>query len=119
MPSTRNDKLSGLAAFWDKCKRAWAIFFPPESEQDGMVNRLRMVLMAERASMSPENFNLMKQSIVEAMREYVEVDEDEEVWVELSSPMQRWCAATTQYTMHATCASKLVCARPVPTSTNR
>ena len=89
MPSTRDDKLSGLAAFWDKCKRAWAIFFPPESEQDGMVNRLRMVLMAERASMSPENFNLMKQSIVEAMREYVEVDEDEEVcW---SRPLQRTC----------------------------
>lgn len=44
-----------------------------------MVNRLRMVLMAERASMSPENFNLMKASIVDAMREYVEVDEDEEV----------------------------------------
>lgn len=69
-----------------------------------MVNRLRMVLMAERASMSPENFNLMKQSIVEAMREYVEVDEDEEVW----------CCTTHCETLACVCSLSCgnLCTRP-------
>lgn len=75
--------------FFDKVKRAWQIFFPPQPKalnprEEGK-NRLRMILVADRCGLSPMCLTEMKESIMEAVSEYVEIDSDDEVEISMTS----------------------------------
>ncbi len=71
-----------------KLRAVWSIFFPAApralSPKDEGKQRLRMILVADRCGMSNDALAGMRESIVRAMRDYVEVDGDEAVEVNLS-----------------------------------
>lgn len=64
-----------------KLRAAFEVFFPP-APRDGELNdargeakrRLRMVLVADRSAMTEDTLQRMKDSIVEAVSSYVEID---------------------------------------------
>jgi len=67
----------------DKLVMAFQIFFPPsnraetgESAKESAKKRLRMILVADRCNMTPRSMSEMKKSIVTAISDYVEVEED-------------------------------------------
>ena len=75
-----NEKSNAVdSSFWGKLRRAYRIFFPP-SERDSAraeaKKRLRMILVADRCTMSDDAMEEMKKKIVKVCEEYVEVDED-------------------------------------------
>mmetsp|Transcript_1026 Transcript_1026/g.1877 ORF Transcript_1026/g.1877 Transcript_1026/m.1877 type:complete len:141 (+) Transcript_1026:1110-1532(+) len=70
-------------SFMDKLVMAFQIFFPPsnraetgESAKESAKKRLRMILVADRCNMTPRSMSEMKKSIVTAISDYVEVEED-------------------------------------------
>mmetsp|Transcript_37043 Transcript_37043/g.44790 ORF Transcript_37043/g.44790 Transcript_37043/m.44790 type:complete len:233 (+) Transcript_37043:178-876(+) len=66
----------------EKFTAAFRIFFPVEKEVGARTEakqRLRMILVADRCNMNPRSMQEMKQSIVEAVSDYVEVDEQTDV----------------------------------------
>ena len=75
------------ADFLTKVKAAWRIFFPEKSslspKEEGK-KRLRMILVADRCGMSSDSLVGMRESIVKAMTQYVEVEQSEAVEVNMS-----------------------------------
>jgi len=75
-------------SLWDKVRMAWEIFFPPGEEQNARADakrRLRMILVADRCSMSPESLSEMKGRIVNVVSDFVEVDQANNVDVSMSA----------------------------------
>ena len=50
-------------------------------------DRLKLVLMQDRASVSPDFFELMKQEIIDVIKKYIEIDE-ESLEVELTRGLE-------------------------------
>ncbi|BDA47661.1 probable cell division topological specificity factor at C-terminar half [Coccomyxa sp. Obi] len=79
----------GLADFARKLRAAWQIFFPPQpkgiSPKEEGKNRLRMILVADRCGMNPASLHDMKHSIVRAVQDYVDIEAEELVEVNIST----------------------------------
>eukprot|EP00887_Chlorella_sp_A99_P001623 scaffold8.g1623.t1 len=74
--------------FLRKLRLAWQVFFPERPraltpKEEGK-KRLRMILVADRCGMSADSLSVMKERIVHAMSEYVDISEEEAVEVSLS-----------------------------------
>jgi len=70
-----------------KIKAAWRIFFPEKkslSPKEEGKKRLRMILVADRCGMSSDSLVGMKESIVRAMSDFVEVEAEEAVETNMS-----------------------------------
>ena len=70
-----------------KIKAAWRIFFPERkslSPKEEGKKRLRMILVADRCGMSSDSLVGMKESIVRAMSDFVEVEAEEAVETNMS-----------------------------------
>lgn len=75
------------ADFLTKVKAAWRIFFPERkylSPKEEGKKRLRMILVADRCGMSSDSLVGMRESIVQAMTDYVEIEASEAVEVNMS-----------------------------------
>ena len=75
------------ADFLTKVKAAWRIFFPEKtslSPKEEGKKRLRMILVADRCGMSSDSLVGMRESIVKAMTQYVEVEQSEAVEVNMN-----------------------------------
>jgi len=75
------------ADFLTKVKAAWRIFFPERkylSPKEEGKKRLRMILVADRCGMSSDSLVGMRESIVQAMTNYVEIEASEAVEVNMS-----------------------------------
>lgn len=80
---------NAVVVFVDKLKRAWQIFFPPDlaalNPREEGKNRLRMILVADRCGLSPTSLMDMKESIVEAVSEFVEIDAEGEIDISMTT----------------------------------
>lgn len=78
-----------MSSFFAKCAAAYRIFFPPGqrnlSPKELGRNRLRMILVADRCSMNASSLSDMKSSIVQALSNYVEVEEEEDIEVNVTT----------------------------------
>eukprot|EP00891_Asterochloris_glomerata_P002648 jgi/Astpho2/2648/e_gw1.00049.43.1_t len=72
-----------------KVKAAWRIFFPPRvadmTPKDAGKKRLRMILVADRCGMNQASLFEMKHSIVQVVSEFVEIEGEELVDVNISA----------------------------------
>ncbi|KIY92676.1 hypothetical protein MNEG_15288 [Monoraphidium neglectum] len=76
-------KRNPVTLFFAKCKLAWSLFFPspPETQQppassgDVGRQRLSMILVADRAGLSPGSLMQMKQSTVRALAQTMDMRE--------------------------------------------
>ncbi|KAL6770928.1 MINE1 [Auxenochlorella protothecoides x Auxenochlorella symbiontica] len=79
----------GLQGFVAKLKAAWQIFFPEKppvlTPKDEGKNRLRMILVADRCGITPDSLTGMRESIVQAVSAYVDIETEEEIEVNLST----------------------------------
>jgi septum formation topological specificity factor MinE len=79
-----------LSSFRGKLRAAWAIFFPnsgsgkSSSSRNAGLNRLKVVLVADRVGMTPGSFQDMKKSIVTALGVYVEITDEADVEIAMS-----------------------------------
>ncbi|GBF87389.1 hypothetical protein Rsub_00100 [Raphidocelis subcapitata] len=71
-----------VTGFFVKCKLAWQLFFPPKADKrkaptPGEMgrNRLSMILVADRAGLSPGSLMAMKQRTVQALAESMDMAE--------------------------------------------
>ena len=78
-----------MSKFVCKVQAAWRIFFPPKqadmTPKDEGKKRLRMILVADRCGMNQSSLYEMKHSIVQVVSEFVEVEGDELVDVNVSA----------------------------------
>lgn len=78
-----------MSTFVHKVQAAWRIFFPPKpadmTPKDEGKKRLRMILVADRCGMNQSSLYEMKHSIVQVVSEFVEVEGDELVDVNVSA----------------------------------
>lgn len=78
-----------ITDFVGKIKLAWRIFFPERpaavSPKDAVKQRLRMILVADRCGMSPASMTEMKKTICKALDEYVEIESEDRVHVNVTS----------------------------------
>ncbi len=78
-----------MSTFVFKVQAAWRIFFPPKAAdmtpKDEGKKRLRMILVADRCGMNQSSLFEMKHSIVQVVSEFVEVEGDEMVDVNVSA----------------------------------
>jgi len=78
-----------MGTFVFKVQAAWRIFFPPKqadmTPKDEGKKRLRMILVADRCGMNQSSLYEMKHSIVQVVSEFVEVEGDELVDVNVSA----------------------------------
>lgn len=75
------------ADFLTKIRAAWRIFFPERkylSPKEEGKKRLRMILVADRCGMSSDSLAGMRESIVQAMTDYVEIEASEGIEVNMS-----------------------------------
>lgn len=75
-------------SFWGKVKAAFKIFFPPNEEETARLEakkRLRMILVADRCAMSSGSMEMMKTKIVEVVSEFVEVDVETGIEVNMTA----------------------------------
>jgi len=82
--SSSADELS----FWGKMRAAYRIFFPPNAEETARQEakkRLRMILVADRCTMSESSMDEMKMKIMDVVGEFVDVDEEQEVDVSMNT----------------------------------
>ncbi|GAB4813653.1 hypothetical protein N2152v2_000699 [Parachlorella kessleri] len=79
---------TALADFVRKLRAAWEIFFPerprPLTPKDEGKRRLRMILVADRCGMSQESLQDMRQNIVRVVADYVDIEAEDLVEVNLS-----------------------------------
>jgi septum formation topological specificity factor MinE len=77
------------ANFMAKVKAAWAIFFPAKPEKvsagEAGKSRLRMILVADRCGMNQTSMYEMRHSIVKAVSDFVEIEGEEMVEVNISN----------------------------------
>ena len=74
------------ADFLTKIRAAWRIFFPERkylSPKEEGKKRLRMILVADRCGMSSDSLAGMRESIVQAMTDYVEIEASEGIEVNM------------------------------------
>lgn len=78
-----------VADFMTKLKLAWNIFFPDEPREvrpkEEAKQRLRMILVADRCGMSPAGLTEMKRNILHAIEEFVDIDSEENIDVNITS----------------------------------
>mmetsp|Transcript_15590 Transcript_15590/g.21548 ORF Transcript_15590/g.21548 Transcript_15590/m.21548 type:complete len:237 (+) Transcript_15590:79-789(+) len=75
-------------SFPEKLTAAFRIFFPKKTDENARSEakqRLRMILVADRCNMTPRSMSEMKKSIVTAISDYVEVDNDGEIDLSVST----------------------------------
>lgn len=92
-PDTPSSSGTGwLSGFMAKLHAAWAVFFPGSpaggltgaNSRDAGMQRLRVVLVADRVGLNPESIDSMTLTIVQALSRYVEVADSHDVRVSLS-----------------------------------
>jgi len=74
--------------FWGKMRQAYRIFFPPSAEENARneaKKRLRMILVADRCTMSESSMDEMKAKIMTVVGEFVDVDDSQEVDVSMNT----------------------------------
>jgi cell division topological specificity factor MinE len=72
-------KANTETTFWGKLSAAYKIFFPISEEDTARAEakkRLRMILVADRCTMSDQSMEEMKKKIIAVVEQYVDVDED-------------------------------------------
>ena len=77
--------------FWGKLSAAYRIFFPPseaDTAREEAKKRLRMILVADRCTMSDQSMEEMKRKIIDVVEQYVEVDEDVPVDVKVKDDVE-------------------------------
>lgn len=78
-----------VSTFVFKVQAAWRIFFPPKAAdmtpKDEGKKRLRMILVADRCGMNQSSLYEMRHSIVQVVSEFVEVEGEEMVDVNVSA----------------------------------
>lgn len=78
-----------VSTFVIKVQAAWRIFFPPKAAdmtpKDEGKKRLRMILVADRCGMNQSSLYEMRHSIVQVVSEFVEVEGEEMVDVNVSA----------------------------------
>lgn len=78
-----------MSTFVFKVQAAWRIFFPPKAAdmtpKDEGKKRLRMILVADRCGMNQSSLYEMRHSIVQVVSEFVEVEGEEMVDVNVSA----------------------------------
>ena len=78
-----------VSTFVFKVQAAWRIFFPPKAAdmtpKDEGKKRLRMILVADRCGMNQSSLYEMRHSIVQVVSEFVEVEGEETVDVNVSA----------------------------------
>ena len=78
-----------VSTFFQKVSLAWRIFFPDApkeaSPKEEVKKRLKMVLVADRCGMSPQNLGEMKTSIVRALQDYVDIEQEDAIEVAIST----------------------------------
>lgn len=79
-----------LTSFIQKVSLAWSIFFPDTtpkeaSPKEEVKKRLKMVLVADRCGMTPQNLGEMKTSIVRALQDYVDIEQEDAIEVAIST----------------------------------
>ncbi|KAK9801864.1 hypothetical protein WJX73_003492 [Symbiochloris irregularis] len=83
-----NVPAGAMTDFVRKLRLAWRIFFPEQqtnlSAKDEGKNRLRMILVADRCGMNQTSLYEMKQSIVNVVSDYVDLEAEELVEVNIS-----------------------------------
>ena len=88
-PPQRPKPSDPMSNFVCKVQAAWRIFFPPKqadmTPKDEGKKRLRMILVADRCGMNQSSLYEMKHSIVQVVSEFVEVEGDELVDVNVSA----------------------------------
>lgn len=88
-PSQSEQQSGALQGFFSKCAAAYRIFFPQRRKdmtpKDAGRNRLRMILVADRCAMDASCLTEMKSSIVAALSNYVEVETEEMVEVNVTT----------------------------------
>jgi septum formation topological specificity factor MinE len=89
---------SGAYLFWGKVKAAFAIFFPVSEEETARLEakkRLRMILVADRCSLSGGAMSLMKEKVLAAVSEFLDVDQDKPIEVATKQDPTRESLTTT------------------------
>ena len=84
-------KVATETTFWGKLSAAYRIFFPPSEADTARAEakkRLRMILVADRCTMSDQSMEEMKQKIIDVVEQYVEVDEDVPVDVKVKDDVK-------------------------------
>ena len=88
-PPQRTKPAGPVNEFVFKVQAAWRIFFPPKpadmTPKDEGKKRLRMILVADRCGMNQSSLFEMKHSIVQVVSEFVEVEGEEMVDVNVSA----------------------------------
>ncbi|KAF5829444.1 hypothetical protein DUNSADRAFT_16068 [Dunaliella salina] len=78
-----------VSDFVHKLNVAWRIFFPEQPKQlsakEEVKKRLRMVLVADRCGMSPASLSEMKNTIIKALQDYVDIEGEEGIEVSIST----------------------------------
>ena len=90
---TRAKKAQGpsnpVSSFIQKVSLAWRIFFPDApkevSPKEEVKKRLKMVLVADRCGMTPQSLGEMKGSIVRALQDYVDIEQEDAIEVAISN----------------------------------
>lgn len=89
LPADAPPQRGPVKDFLSKCAAAYRIFFPPQqrnlSPKELGRNRLRMILVADRCAMNPASLSDMKASIVSALSNYVEVEDQDDVEVNVTT----------------------------------
>jgi cell division topological specificity factor MinE len=84
-------KVTQETTFWGKLSAAYRIFFPPSEADTARAEakkRLRMILVADRCTMSDESMEEMKRKIIDVVEQYVELDEDVPVDVKVKDDVK-------------------------------
>ena len=82
------DAVESDLTFWGKMHMAYRIFFPPSALDTARMEakkRLRMILVADRCTMSETSMDAMKMKIMDVVGEFVDVDEAQEVDVSMNT----------------------------------
>ncbi|KAK9824795.1 hypothetical protein WJX74_009346 [Apatococcus lobatus] len=87
-PPTVVTKQSPVSDFMMKVRAAWRIFFPPapmqSSPKDEGKNRLRMILVADRCGMNETSMLMMKNRVLAAVADFVDIAAEEQVHVNVT-----------------------------------
>ena len=84
-------KVTQETTFWGKLSAAYRIFFPPSEADTARAEakkRLRMILVADRCTMSDQSMEEMKRKIIDVVEQYVELDEDVPVDVKVKDDVK-------------------------------
>jgi len=82
-------KHAASLSFWGRCNLALSVLFASPAKQPSAADigkeRLRVVLFSDRAELSPEVYDDLRESVVRALSAYVEISDEEDVNMSVSA----------------------------------